>query len=129
MIHNTIASGEYDRYLEYLVRLYRPRMDALNRSLLTYLDGIEVPQVTGGFFMGVWLPGVYDEEGFVKAAKAKGVNIATANVYCGGWKKVLQEKHKGSFFRLTFPSIKAEDIEQGLERIGAAYKETRLSAS
>lgn len=125
MIHQTIASGEYDTYLRYLVGLYRPRMDALNRSLLRYLDDIEVPQVTGGFFMGVWLPGIRDEEGFVKAAKTKGVNIATANVFCPGWKKILQGRHKGPFFRLTFPSVKSEDIEQGIERIGAAYKEMR----
>jgi 2-aminoadipate transaminase len=129
MIHKVIASGEYDEYLRYLVGLYRPRMDALNRSLLRYLDDIEVPQVTGGFFMGIWLPGIGDEEGFVKAAKARGVNIATANVFCPGWKKVLQESHNGPFFRLTFPSIKSEDIEQGIERIGTAYKEMRLSVS
>jgi DNA-binding transcriptional MocR family regulator len=85
--------------------------------------------VTGGFFMGIWLPGISDEEGFVKEAKAQGVNIATANVYCPGWKKVLQEKHKGSFFRLTFPSIKSEDIEQGIERIAISYKKIRSSAS
>jgi DNA-binding transcriptional MocR family regulator len=91
-------------------------MDALNRSLLRHLDGIEVPQVTGGFFTGVWLPGIGDEEGLVKAAKTKGVNIATANVCCPRWKKVLQEKHKGSFFRLTFPSIKPEEIEQGISK-------------
>jgi len=129
MIHNVIASGEYDEYLKYLLGFYQPRMDTLNRSLLRYLDDIDVPQVTGGFFMGVWLPGIGDEEGFVKAAKVKGVNIATANVYCPGWKKVLRERNKGSFFRLTFPSIKSEDIEQGIERISAAYKEMRSSAA
>jgi 2-aminoadipate transaminase len=129
MIHKVIASGEYDAYLKYLMGLYQPRMDTLNRSLKRYLDDIEVPQVTGGFFMGVWLPGIGDEEAFVKAAKAKGINIATANVYCPGWKKVLQEKHKGPFFRLTFPSIKPEDIEQGIERLSAAYKEMRRSVS
>ena len=129
MIHKVIASGEYDEYLNYLIGLYRPRMDTLNRSLLTYLDDIEVPLVTGGFFMGIWLSGIDDEEGFVKAAKAKGVNIATANVYCPGWKKALRERNKGSFFRLTFPSIKSEDIALGIERIAAAYKETRSSAS
>jgi 2-aminoadipate transaminase len=129
MIHKTMASGEYDEYLQYLYGLYRPRMDALNRSLLRYLDDIDVPHLTGGFFMGLWLPGIGDEEGFVKAAKVKGVNIATANVYCPGWKKVLQERNKGSFFRLTFPSIKSEDIEQGIERISAAYKEMRSSAT
>jgi len=125
MIHKMIESGEYDEYLGYLSRLYQPRMDTLNRSLLKYLDGIEVPQVTGGFFMGIWLPGISDEEGFVKAAKARGVNIAVANVYCPGWKKTLQEKHKGSFFRLTFPSLKSEDIEQGIERIATTYKNAK----
>ena len=125
MIHKMIESGEYDEYLAYLSKLYQPRMDTLNRSLLKYLEGIEVPQVTGGFFMGIWLPGISDEEGFVKAAKAQGVNIAVANVYCPGWKKILQEKHKGSFFRLTFPSLKSEDIEQGIERIATTYKNTK----
>ncbi|MBM4313409.1 MAG: PLP-dependent aminotransferase family protein [Deltaproteobacteria bacterium] len=125
MIHKMIESGEYDEYLGYLSRLYQPRMDTLNRSLLKYLAGIEVPQVTGGFFMGIWLPGISDEEGFVKAAKARGVNIAVANVYCPGWKKILQEKHKGSFFRLTFPSLKSEDIEQGIERIATTYKNAK----
>jgi 2-aminoadipate transaminase len=127
MIHNVIASGEYDKYLKYLLGLYQPRMNTLNSSLMRYLDGIDVPQVTGGFFMGIWLPGIGDEAGFVAAAKAKGVNIASANLYCPGWKKVLLEKHKGSFFRLTFPSIKPEEIERGIERISSAYKEIRSS--
>jgi 2-aminoadipate transaminase len=129
MIHMVISSGEYDKYLKYLEEFYRPRMDALNRSLLRYLDDIEVPQVTGGFFMGVWLPGIGDEDGFVSAVKAKGVNIATANVFSPGWKKTLQEKFKGPFYRLTFPSVKQEDIEKGIEGIGAAYKEMRSTAS
>jgi 2-aminoadipate transaminase len=125
MINGVIASGEYDAYLDYLVKLYKPRMDAFNGSLARHLGGIEVPQVTGGFFSGVWLPGIFDEEGFVKAAKAKGVNIAVANVFCPGWKKILQEKHGGSFFRLTFPALMPEAIEQGIERIAAAYREMR----
>jgi len=125
MIYETMVSGEYDEYLKYLTGLYRPRMNALNRSLSKYLDDIEVPQVTGGFFMGIWLPGIGDEDGFVEAVKAKGVNIAAANVYCPGWKKILQEKHRGTFFRLTFPSLKPEDIERGIEIIAAAYKKMR----
>jgi len=125
MIYETMVSGEYDEYLKYLSGLYLPRMDALNRSFLRYLNDIEVPRVTGGFFTGIWLPGIGDEDGFVEAAKAKGVNIAAANVYCPGWKKILQEKHRGSFFRLTFPSLKPEDIERGIETIAAVYKEMR----
>ena len=116
-------SGEYDRYLEYLVGLYRPRMDALNQSLARYLGEIDIPRVTGGFFMGVWLPGIRDEASFVNDAKAKGVNIASANVYPAGWKKICEEKKEGPFFRLTFPSVNPGDIEKGIERMAAAYRE------
>lgn len=129
MIHLMIASGEYDRYLRYLAELYRPRMDALNRSLSEHLGDIEIPRVTGGFFMGLWLPGIVDEGGFVSAVKAKGVNIATANVFCPGWKKTLLDQHKGPFFRLTFPSVKPEDIEKGIKGIGETYREMRPKVS
>ncbi|MCE5266131.1 MAG: PLP-dependent aminotransferase family protein [Deltaproteobacteria bacterium] len=125
MIQKMIESSEYDEYLRFLAKLYRPRMDAFNRSLRKYLEGIEVPQVTGGFFSGIWLPGIMDEEGFVKAVRAKGANIAVANVFCPGWKERLRKIHQGSFFRLTFPALKPEEIEQGIERIGAAYREMR----
>ena len=123
MIHQIMYSGEYDRYLEYLVGLYRPRMDALNQSLARYLGEIDIPRVTGGFFMGVWLPGIRDEASFVNDAKAKGVNIASANVYPAGWKKICEEKKEGPFFRLTFPSVNPGDIEKGIERMAAAYRE------
>jgi DNA-binding transcriptional MocR family regulator len=125
MIYKFMASGEYDRYLDFLAGLYRPRMDALNSALAEHLGGIEVPRVTGGFFTGIWLPGIQDEEGFVKAAKAKGVNIATANVFVPGWKKPLMERHGGPFYRLTFPSLQAEEIGQGIARIAEAYREMR----
>lgn len=129
MIHLMIASGEYDNYLRYLAELYRPRMDALNHALAKYLGDIETPRVTGGFFMGLWLPGIVDEGGFVSAVKDKGVNIATANVFAPGWKKPLLDRHKGPLFRLTFPSVKPGDIEKGIEGIGKAYQEMRRKAS
>ena len=125
MIYRSMNSGDYDKYLDYLVGLYRPRMDALNKSLALHLGDIEVPRVTGGFFMGVWLPGVRDELAFVNTAKGKGVNIASANVYPAGWKKICEEKQHGPFFRLTFPSVKPGDIEKGIERIAAAYRERK----
>jgi 2-aminoadipate transaminase len=125
MINRIMISGEYDKYLDYLVHLYRPRMVALNKSLARYLGDVEVPEITGGFFVGLWLPGVRDEAAFVNAAKTKGVNIASASVFPAGWKKICEEKQQGPFFRLTFPSLNPGDIEKGIERIAAAYEEKR----
>jgi len=125
MIHYVMSTGEYDKYLDYLIKLYRPRMDSLNKSLSQHFRGTEVPLVTGGFFMGIWLPGIHDEVAFIKTAKGKGVDIASANVYPSGWKKNYEEKFGGPFFRLTFPSLKPGEIEKGIERIAETYEELR----
>jgi 2-aminoadipate transaminase len=125
MIHHLMSAGEYDGYLDYLVKLYRPRMDSLNRSLSLHLRGTQVPEVTGGFFAGIWLPGLRDEAAFVRVAKEKGVLIAPANVFPSGWKDRYEKMFGGPFFRLTFPSLKPEDIERGIARIGEAYREQR----
>jgi 2-aminoadipate transaminase len=129
MIHQVMSIGEYDKYLDYLVKLYRPRMDSLNRSLSVQFQGTRVPVVRGGFFAGIWLPGIRDEAAFVKTAKERGALIAPANVYPSGWKSHYENEFGGPFFRLTFPSLKPEDIEKGIERIGEAYREQRVRAS
>jgi 2-aminoadipate transaminase len=128
MIHHVMSIGEYDKYLDYLVKLYRPRMDSLNRSVSRHIRGTQVPVVTGGFFVGIWLTGVRDEAAFVKVAKEKGVLIAPANVFPSGWKNHYEKKFGGPFFRLTFPSLKPEDIEKGIERIGEAHRGQTVAA-
>ena len=129
MIHHVMSTGEYDKYLDYLIKLYRPRMDSLNKSLSHHLHGVEVPFITGGFFMGIRLPGIGDEGAFIKRAKEKGVDLASANVYPPGWKKNYEEKFGGPFFRLTFPALKPGEIEKGIERIAETYRELKLSPS
>ena len=125
MVHHVMSTGEYDKYLDYLAKLYRPRMESLNKSLSQHLRGIEVPFITGGFFMGIWLPGIRDEVAFIKRAKEKGVDLASANVYPSGWKKNYEDKIGGPFFRLTFPALKPSDIEKGIERIAETYRELK----
>jgi 2-aminoadipate transaminase len=128
MVHHVISIGEYDKYLDYLAELYRPRMDSLNRSLSRHLGETQVPVVTGGFFVGIWLTGIRDQAAFVEVAKEKGVLLAPANVYPPGWKRHYENKFGGPFFRLTFPSLKPEDIEKGIERIGETFREQRVPA-
>ena len=125
MIHHVIASGEYDKYLEYLADLYRPRLEALNRSLEEHFPEPERRPVTGGFFTGIWLAGIQDEAAFIEAAKVKGVTIAPAAVFAPGWKTHYWKKEGGPFFRLTFPSVTPENIAEGVARLGATYGEMK----
>lgn len=122
-INALIESGFYDQHLNYLVGLYRPRMDALNSSIAKYLPGVSAPHVTGGFFVGIALPGISDETAFVEALKEKDVVLAPPNVYAPGYKEVYRSQTNSAFFRLTFPFFTPEENERGIAAIGKTYEE------
>jgi 2-aminoadipate transaminase len=125
VIHRIIDSGEYDNHLDYLTDLYRPRLEALNASLSQHFPEVELLQPRGGFFTGIWLPGIQDEAAFIDAARQNGVNIAPANVFAPGWAQHYREKYQGPFFRLTFPALKPESISKGIEILGETYKKMK----
>lgn len=125
MVHEVMSSGKYDDYLAYLNQLYRPRMDILNESLAQHLPDVEVPHLTGGFFAGIWLAGIDDETGFISAVEANGCKIASANVFAPGFAEKCRSEKNGPFFRLTFPALKPEAIQEGVEIIARIYAEQR----
>jgi len=129
MIYRVMDSGDYDQYLEYLANLYRPRLEALNRSLDEHFPEPERRPVTGGFFTGLWLAGIRDEAAFIEAAKAKEVAIAPASVFAPGWKTQYWNKEGGPFFRLTFPSVSSENIAEGVARLGETYVQMKGAGS
>ena len=123
-INQLFANGFYDQNLDYLKSLYQPRMQATNTALAKYLPEIDVPELTGGFFVGLWLKGIRDETAFIEAVKAKEVTIALSAVFATGMKEVYTQKYNASFFRLTFPAYTPEENETGIKAIAEAYHET-----
>jgi 2-aminoadipate transaminase len=122
-IHGLIESGFYDRHLAYLRDLYRPRMEAMNRAVENHLPTVSAPRLTGGFFLGIRLPGVTDERDFVDRAEKRGVLLAPAKVFAPGWRDRDSDRHGGVFFRLTFPAHPPEETEVGVARIAETYRE------
>ena len=121
--HKIIDSGFYDKHLEFLIGLYRPRMEAMNNAFKKYLPEIEVAELTGGFFLGLSLPGVLDEAGYIARAGEKGVVLSEPTAFTPGWKEKYYAKTGGIFFRLTFPAFTPEENDAGIARIAEAYKE------
>ena len=124
-ICSLIRSGFYDRHLEYLRALYGPRMDATNDAIQTFFPELNIPRLTGGFFVAIWLPGIYDAEGFIDVLKPKGVLLAPAQLFAPGWQERLRKEHDGIYFRLTFPAHSEEDNRRGVELIAETYQELR----
>ncbi|OGR13947.1 MAG: hypothetical protein A2277_08515 [Desulfobacterales bacterium RIFOXYA12_FULL_46_15] len=117
-IADFIQSGQYDEYLQYLIRLYRPRMDALNHALRAHFPSDFSSAVTGGFFAALTFPNVSkeNEAAFIESARKNGVSIAPA------WDAVAQDvrddkQKKGLFIRLTFPALDPESIEWGILKL------------
>jgi DNA-binding transcriptional MocR family regulator len=122
-IDELFKNGFYDKNLDYLVGLYGPRMEAANKAMAEYLPDLQVPKLTGGFFVGLWVKGVHDAAKFVAAVKEKGATIATAKLFAPGFEEKLREEKDGVFFRLTFPAYTAEENEAGIKAIADAYNE------
>ena len=121
-IRELMASGFYDEHVEFLAELYRPRMEAVNRAARTHLPDLAIPELTGGFFIGFWLPGISEEQPFIESTKAKGVLLAPAHVFAPGWEQHYFAIHQGIFFRLTFPAQTPEENERGIALIGETYR-------
>lgn len=122
-IHKLIDSGYYDKHLKFLIDLYKPRMEAMNNAFKKYLPDIEVAELAGGFFLGLSLPGVTNEAGYIERIGAKGVTLSAPTAFTPGWKEKYYKKTGGIFFRLTFPAFTPEENDLGIARIAETYKE------
>jgi 2-aminoadipate transaminase len=122
-IHHLIDSGFYDEHLAYLVNLYRPRMEAVNECLQNRFAELGAPVLTGGFFVGISLPGISDEQRFVEELKKRDVVLAPPQVYAPGYKEQYVRENNAAFFRLTFPFFTAEENTRGVEAIAETYHE------
>jgi len=117
-IADFIESGGYGDFLEYLCKLYKPRMDALNTALNTQFPGAFPTAITGGFFASLTLESISSDQeaSFIECAKEAGVGIAAA------WDAVAPNfseeiRKKGLFVRLTFPAYESSKIEWGISKL------------
>jgi len=117
-IADFIEAGEFDRYLDTLRGLYKPRLEALNRALANHFPDASAGEINGGFFATLRLPAIgrEREQEYIDAAKAAGVSISPA------WgalaPDLLEEKRQaGLLIRLTFPASKPEQITWGIETL------------
>ena len=117
-IADFIESGQYDDFVKYLCKLYRPRMEALNTALNSLFPGAFPVTISGGFFAPLTLENISSdkEASFIESAKQVGVGVAAA------WDALPpnckeEKRKKGLFVRLTFPAYEPDKIEWGILKL------------
>jgi 2-aminoadipate transaminase len=120
-IADLIESGEYEKFLNYLCKLYKPRMDALNSAIQANFSESFPIEITGGFFAVLVFKNILNKEtAFIESAKGVGVNVAPAwDTIAPNFKNEIQKK--GLFVRLTFPAFKPDEIEWGIAKLKEVY--------
>ena len=117
-IADFFESGGYDDFLEYLCKLYKPRMEALNSGLNALFPGAFPVAITGGFFASLTLENISSDQetSFIECAKEAGVGIAAAwDAVAPNFKEEMRKK--GLFIRLTFPAFEPNKIEWGISKL------------
>ena len=123
MISEMMRDGFYDRHLMFLIKLYTPKMRALNEAMTRYFPELRMPEITGGFFCLLRLEGIVASKkgDFIRKVKESGVVISPADA-------VITPDFRGAMcsnalpVRLTFPSLPVEDIENGIRTIAQVYE-------
>lgn len=115
-VTRTIEGGWLDQHLDDARAFYRERRDALIAALEREMpEGIGWTEPEGGFFLWVTLPEGYSSDDLLSLAVAEGVGFLPGSCF-------FPEPAANRGFRLSYPSPDAEDIAEGVRRLGVATR-------
>jgi 2-aminoadipate transaminase len=113
-------SGALAKNIEFVSEALRGRRDALARALSEQLPEAEFVLPEGGYFLWLDLPPDVDTTALLEAATDEGVSFIAGSDFMleGG----------GSSLRLSFASVPAEEIPEGVARLARALDRVRAAA-
>jgi DNA-binding transcriptional MocR family regulator len=113
-------SGRLAENIEFVNRALAERRDALVEALRERLPEAEFVIPEGGYFLWIDLPGEYDTVAALQAATEQGVSFVAGRDFLleGG----------GSSLRLSFASVPADRIAEGVERLARALESVRAAS-
>ena len=121
MVLELCRSGALDRNIEFVNRALAERRDALVGALREQLPEARFVVPGGGYFLWLDLPDDYDTVAALDAAKGEGVAFVAGPDF-------LLEGGRSSL-RLSFASVPADRVAEGVERLARALESVRASSA
>jgi DNA-binding transcriptional MocR family regulator len=117
IVHQFCAVGDIDRSIATICRALAERAALLTAALRTYLPEARFTEPDGGYFLWVELPEHLDAAAVVAAAAERGLAVVRGSDF------LLEGGHNA--LRLSFSSVPADQVEEGVRRLAAAVDDTR----
>lgn len=116
-VRQYFAEGDWRRYVEDLVGLYRGRRDTMLEALAEHFPAAATwTEPDGGLFIWATLPDYIDTEDLLaKALRSDVAFVPGRAAYVDG--------RGGNSLRLNFSGVNDEEIREGIKRIGAVITE------
>lgn len=116
-VHRTVGDGWLDLHLAGARAFYRAQRDRMLAALAREMpDGVTWTVPHGGFFLWVTLPDGATSEALLDRALRHGVGFFPGSCFYPE-----PDPHPG--FRLAYPTLSPEQIDEGVRRIGHATRE------
>jgi 2-aminoadipate transaminase len=114
-----LASGGHQRQLDSSVPVYRQRRDALLEALERHLEGeYRAIKPRGGHHVWVTLNRPLNERDLYAEAARHGVTFTPGQA-------VTVERPAHTSFRLSYPLLEPEELDEGVRRLARAIREVR----
>ncbi|MFB6290766.1 MAG: PLP-dependent aminotransferase family protein [Candidatus Bipolaricaulia bacterium] len=115
LVDGLIGDGWLKENIQDLISLYAPRLETTLESLEKYFPGADWVEPRGGFFVGLWLPGDTDVDQFYSRAEEENLVLSRSERFFPG-------RRGKDFLRLPFPALSSDRIEEGIMRLGEAWR-------
>jgi 2-aminoadipate transaminase len=121
VVYEFCRSGALERSIEVVKAALRERARTLAAALRSELPDARFVEPEGGYFMWIELPPGTDVGALFTVAAERGVQFVKGSdfVLDGG----------GSSLRLAYSGVTPEEIEEGVQRLAEAYRETTVPQS
>jgi GntR family transcriptional regulator/MocR family aminotransferase len=116
-----VTVGRYQAYLHRSCQVFRKRRDAMLEAIDRHLPpSISFDAPKGGLFIWLKLPVSMSADNLLTAASKEGVAFAPGNLF------FTDGVSGDEWIRLNFASQPAEDIEEGIKRLGTAMRRMKI---
>lgn len=121
IVTEVMRTQKLQAHVDLVTKTMRVHRDAMIAALQTHMPEARVRRPEGGYFLWAALPGGVSGDAVAARAIDHGVEV-------GGGRLCFPEEDPGNFLRFSYSYVSPDQIDDGVRRLGAAYRDVASAA-